>query len=427
MYELIKKLFPISRSITGKGVVESLEIINKELNNELKLYKIKSGAKVFDWVVPDEWNINEAYIITPDGKKICDFKENNLHVLNYSQPINKYISLNELQQNLYSLPEIEEAIPYVTSYYKKRWGFCISQKERNQLKPGIYKVFVDSQYNKNGSLVYAEYVLNSKKKSIKDEILISTYICHPSLANDSISGVVVAVELLKWIKKLNNIKELSYNYRFVFVPETIGSIVYINQNLSNLKNNIKAGFVLTCMGDNMNYSLIHSPDKDTMADKVAFHVLKDKNNFKEFDFNEAGSDERQYCSPLVDLPVCGICRTKYGNFKQYHTSLDNLDFVSENALKNSLEAMKEIVETIEINKKYITTTFCEPHLGKYGLYPTLNSNTENKNEYIYKKFLSFCNGKNDCIDIANRIGVKAYKIREIIEQLKQNNLIREVC
>lgn len=424
MYELVKKLFPICRSITGNGFRESLEILNKELNNIMNIHQIKSGTSVFDWTVPDEWNIKDAYIITPDGKKICDFKKNNLHIMNYSTPINQEMSLSELDSHLYSLPDMEDAIPYVTSYYKKRWGFCISHKERLKLKNGIYKVFIDSSHNPNGVLNYADFVIPANNKT-DDEILISTYLCHPSMVNNEISGPVVATYLAKWILENKDTLNLKYNYRFVFIPETIGSICYLSKNLIQLQKNVKAGFNLSCLADNLAYSLIHTPCSNTLSDKAAMHVLKDKKNFKEYDFLDSGSDERQYCSPLINLPICGICRSKYNEYTQYHTSLDDLNFINNaEGLENSLDTMIEIIKTIETNQIYISNVFCEPNLGKRGLYPTLSILKNDKSSYYYRKFIALCDGKNDCIDIAERLGIKAYELKKVALTLLEKKLIR---
>lgn len=424
IYNLAKKLYPINRSLTGQGFRDSLKIIDEELGGEvLNIYEIKSGTKVYDWTVPDEWHINDAYIITPGGEKICDFKALNLHVLGYSEAIDKEVSLKELNEHLYSLENNQDAVPYVTSYYQRRWGFCIKHSDRLKLKDGIYKVFIDSRHDENGVLNYADYVIKSSYDN-KDEILISTYLCHPSLANDNLSGPCVATYLIKELLKIKEQKGLKYNYRFVFIPETIGSIVYISKHLEHLQKNVKAGFVLTCLGDDMAYSILHSPDENTLADKVAYHVLHTKNNFYKYGYANRGSDERQYCSPLVGLPVVGICRSKYSEYMQYHTSLDNLDFISEKGLSGGFSAMLEIIKTLEINEIYISTTFCEPQLGKRGLYRSLS--IKNAGRPIITDILAFTNGKNDVIDISNKLNLKAYELENEINVLLEHNLIKKV-
>lgn len=418
MYELAKELFPIPRSITGQGFRDSLEILNKTLGGGIiKFHSIKSGTKVFDWIVPDEWNVKEAYILTPEGEKICDFKKHNLHLVNYSEAINKEIELEELQKHLYSIEEMPDAIPYVTSYYKKRWGFCITHNERKKLKKGKYKVFIDAKHDKNGVLNYADFILPSTQ-NLKDEILISTYLCHPSMANNELSGPVVAIFLAKW---LLNLKERRYNYRFVLIPETIGSIAYLSKHLEHLKKHVKAGFVLSCLGDDKAYSLIHTPKENTLSDKVALHTLKNKENFKAFSFLDRGSDERQYNAPLVNLGIVGVCRTRYGDYKNYHTSKDDLNFISPKGLSGGLKAMEEILLNLEINAVYENTLVCEPNLGKRGLYHTLSTANDIP---LACNFLAYCDGQNDLIDIANILNMQAYEFKELLEKILAYKLLR---
>ncbi|RTJ08521.1 aminopeptidase [Campylobacter jejuni] len=418
MYELACELFPIPRSITGQGFRASLEILNKTLGGGiLKFHSIKSGAKVFDWIVPDEWNVKEAYIITPEGEKICDFKKHNLHLLNYSEAIDQEIELEELQDHLYSIEEIPDAIPYVTSYYKRRWGFCLAHNERKKLKKGKYKVYIDAKHDENGVLDYADFILPSTQNS-KDEILISTYLCHPSMANNELSGPVVAIFLAKWLLSL---KERKYNYRFVIIPETIGSIVYLSKHLEHLKKHVKAGFALSCLGDDHAYSLIHTPKENTLSDKVALHTLKNKENFKAFSFLDRGSDERQYNAPLVNLGIAGVCRTKHGEYKQYHTSKDDLNFISEKGLMGGLSSMQEIILNLEINAVYENTIVCEPNLGKRGLYHTLSTANDIP---LACNFLAYCDGENDIIDIANILNMQAYEFKELLEKIKFYGLVK---
>lgn len=440
MFALCEKLFPICRSITGAGFRQSLELLNAELGGIMQMHSIKSGTKVFDWVVPPEWNCEDAYIIMPDGEKICDFKVNNLHLMSYSTPIDAQMSLDELNEHLYSLEHLPNAIPYITSYYERRWGFCISHNERKRLKKGIYKVYINSKLDENGVLNYADLVIPATIKS-KDEVLISSYLCHPSMANNELSGPVVATFLAKTLLQgggggrlaaakntqiggVNfDFSERKFNYRFVFIPETIGSIAYLSQHLKHLQKRVRAGFALSCIGDDKAYSLIHSPSERTLADKVALHTLCDKPNFKEFSFLFRGSDERQYCSPRVNLPVVGLCRTRYGDFKEYHTSLDNLNFISTKGLQDSLIMLKELVMNLECNDFYQSTCFCEPNLGKRGLYSTLS--LLNQPPQI-ASFLAFCDSTKDTIDIADKLGIKAYELKECINALLKHKLIKKV-
>ncbi|EAL3789243.1 DUF4910 domain-containing protein [Campylobacter coli] len=418
MYELACELFPIPRSITGQGFRDSLEILNKTLGGGiLKFHSIKSGTKVFDWIVPDEWNVKEAYIITPEGEKICDFKKHNLHLLNYSEAIDQEIELEELQDHLYSIEEMPDAIPYVTSYYKRRWGFCLTHNERKKLKKGKYKVYINAKHDENGILDYADFILPSTQNS-KDEILISTYLCHPSMANNELSGPVVAIFLAKWLLSL---KERKYNYRFVIIPETIGSIVYLSKHLEHLKKYVKAGFVLSCLGDDHAYSLIHTPKENTLSDKVALHTLKNKENFKAFSFLDRGSDERQYNAPLVNLGIVGVCRTRYGDYDGYHNSKDDLNFISEKGLMGGLSSMQEMILNLEINAVYKNTIVCEPNLGKRGLYHTLSTANDIP---LACNFLAYCDGENDIIDIANILNMQAYEFKELLEKIKFYGLVK---
>lgn len=383
----------------------------------LKFHSIKSGTKVFDWIVPDEWNVKEAYIITPEGEKICDFKKHNLHLLNYSEAIDQEIELEELQDHLYSIEKMPDAIPYVTSYYKRRWGFCLTHNERKKLKKGKYKVYIDAKHDENGVLDYADFILPSTQNS-KDEILISTYLCHPSMANNELSGPVVAIFLAKWLLSL---KERKYNYRFVIIPETIGSIVYLSKHLEHLKKHVKAGFVLSCLGDDHAYSLIHTPKENTLSDKVALHTLKNKENFKAFSFLDRGSDERQYNAPLVNLGIVGVCRTRYGDYDGYHNSKDDLNFISEKGLMGGLQSMQEIILNLEINAVYENTIVCEPNLGKRGLYHTLSTANDIP---LACNFLAYCDGENDIIDIANILNMQAYEFKELLEKIKFYGLVK---
>ncbi|EAI7252700.1 DUF4910 domain-containing protein [Campylobacter lari] len=421
MYELACELFPICRSITGEGFRQSLKILDEAMGGGiLKIHSIASGSKVFDWEVPAEWEINDAFIITPNGEKICDFKQNNLHVLNYSEGINDEISLDELQEHLYSIEDYPDAIPYVTSYYKRRWGFCIKHKDRVKLKEGKYKVFIDAKHHENGVLNYADLLIPSTQDA-KDEILISSYLCHPSMANNELSSPIVATFLAKWLLGL---EERKYNYRFIFTPETIGSIVYLSKHLKHLQKYTKAGFALSCIGDDNAYSLIHTPSENTLADKVALYTLKEKNNFKEFSFLDRGGNERQFCAPLVNLPVVGVCRTRFSDYKEYHTSKDDLNFISEKGLQGGLKAMQEIIMNLEINEIYQNTVFCEPNLGKRDLYHTINTSLTNSQIPISCNFLAYCDGQNDVLDIASKINIQAYELKNLIEKLKFSGLIK---
>jgi len=416
MHELCHKLFPICRSITGNGFRQSLDILREHVPN-LKVIEVPTGTKCFDWEVPKEWNIKDAYIVAPDGKKICDFKQSNLHVLGYSTPINKVISLDELKEHLYSLPDQPDAIPYVTSYYKERWGFCITQKERDQLEPGEYHVSIDSEL-KNGSLTYGELIIPGDSDK---EVFISSYLCHPSMANNELSGPVVTTFLAKW---LTSLKKRKYTYRIVIIPETIGSITYLSRNYKYMKNNVVAGFNVTCVGDERAYSYLPSRYGDTVSDKVAKHVLKHSQpDFVTYSFLDRGSDERQYCSSGIDLPICSIMRTKYGCYPEYHTSLDDLTLVTPAGLLGGYEVLKKSIKCLELDETLCSTVLCEPQLGKRGLYPTISTKDSGSQVRDMMNFLAYCDGNLSNIEIAEKIDVLLLDIKDIIEKLKKEGVL----
>ena len=417
MYSFAKKIFPYNRSLTGEGVRKTLRDIKKILP-KLKIKSAISGLRVFDWTIPPEWKINEAYIIKPDGKKICDYSENNLHIMSYSTNVNKKITLKELNKHLHSLPKKPTAIPYVSSYYEKAWGFAISHNERKNLKKGIYKVVIKSSFFK-GKMNYGELFLKGKTK---DEIFLSTYICHPSMANNEISGITVLTFLANWIQKKVNTR---YSYRIIFVPETIGSIFYINKNLKKLKKNVKAGFVLTCVGDNRAFSYLPSRKGDSLSDDVVKHVLKWKvKKFKSYSWLDRGSDERQFCSPGVDLPICLLMRTKFAAYPEYHTSLDKLGtVVTSKGLNKSLELYKYCLEILENNFKPKTNILCEPFLSKRNLYPTLHTKRLSNYYQIILNLFSLSDGKTSLLKIADICNVPIWELFNISKILKKNKII----
>ena len=416
MHGLCRELIPICRSITGDGFRKSLAILSRDLPN-LKTIEVPTGTKCFDWEVPKEWNIKAAYIIDPNGEKICDFSVSNLHVVGYSIPIRKTISLEELQKNLHSLPDQPDAIPYITSYYKERWGFCIAENQRKQLKPGKYKVFIDSEL-KHGSLTYGELIIpgNSEK-----EIFVSSYLCHPSMANNELSGPVVTTFLAKWISALKNRK---YTYRIIIIPETIGSITYLSRNYKKMKCNVIAGFNVSCIGDERAYSYLPSRYGNTLSDVVAKHVLKHLHpDFISYSFLDRGSDERQYCSPGVDLPVCSIMRTKYGCYPEYHTSLDDLELVTPDGLLGGYNVLKTSIECLESNETLCTEVLCEPQLGKKGLYPTISTKNSGSQVENMMNFLAYCDGISTNLEIAEKINLPLWDLQCVIDKLKKAKLL----
>ena len=417
IHSFAKELWPINRSLTGEGIRQTLAKIKTHIP-ELAVHCVPSGTDVFDWKVPQEWHVNDAYIMTPSGKKICDFKQNNLHLVGYSIPIRTKLSLADLQNHLYSLPEQPDAIPYITSYYKERWGFCISHDERQKLEDGVYEIVVDSKLF-DGALNYGEVILQGQSDK---EIFLSTYICHPSMANNELSGVVVTTYLVKWLMQQKN---RYYRYRIVFIPETIGSITYISRNLSQMKQNIIAGFNVTCIGDERHYSYLPSRAGNTISDDIAKHVLKWVcPQFVNYGWNDRGSDERQYCSAGVDLPIASIMRTKYGEYPEYHTSLDNLsDVVTPQGLAGGYEALRLALELLERNDYFTANILCEPNMGKRGLYPTLSTKESGKSVRLMMNFLSYCDGKHSLLDIADKNHVPAWELYDIVDTLTEHGLI----
>lgn len=420
MYELCRQLFPICRSITGDGFRESLAILQKHIP-ELKIYEVPSGTKCFDWEVPPEWNIRDAYVLDPDGRKVIDFNKSNLHVVGYSIPVNKVVSLTELQEHLYSLPDQPDAIPYITSYYKRRWGFCISENQRRELKDGDYTVVIDSSLEQ-GSLAYGELRIPGKRK---EEIFLSTYLCHPSMANNELSGPVVTTFLAKW---LSGLKDRTYSYRIIIIPETIGSITYLSRNVEEMKKDVVAGFNITCIGDERTYSYLPSRSGDTLSDQVSRHVLKHLYpGYVSYSFLDRGSDERQYCSPGIDLPVCSIMRSKYGCYPEYHTSLDDLNLVTPDGLNGGYTALKMAIECLEKNEILKSNILCEPQLGKRGLYPTISTKNTAEKVKNMMNIIGYSDGKTSLLDIANIIDVPMWELYEVVEKLKREDVLESVA
>jgi aminopeptidase-like protein len=418
MHKWVTDLFPINRSITGNGVRETLSYFQKLLPN-LKIHSIPSGTKVYDWDIPQEWVIKNAYIIHENGEKILDFKDNNLHIVGYSEPINEWITLENLQKHLHSIPNQPDAIPYVTSYYKKYWGFCLCENRRKELKDGKYHVVIESDFI-SGVLNYGELIIPGE---LKEEILLSTYICHPSMANNELSGPVVTAAISLWISEISNRK---YTYRIIFIPETIGAISYIYFNFNHLKKYTKAGFQLTCIGDERCYSFLPTKYGNTLSDEAALHVLKYIDpDFIKYTFLSRGSDERQFCSPGIDLPIASIMRSKYGEYPEYHTSHDDLKLVTAKGLEGGFNVVKKSIEAIEINCIPIVTVLCEPQLGKRGLYPTLStSNSKQVNVKTMMNLIAYSDGTNTLLKIAEIIGVPIWEIQPIFNQLLLHGILK---
>jgi len=417
-----KILFPINRSITGEGLKKTLKIIQKEFP-KIKIKKIQSGTRVFDWKVPEEWNIKDAYVLDKYKKKIINFKKNNLHIIGYSIAINKILNKAKLLKNLHCLKKQPNAIPYITSYYKKIWGFCITYNQKKIIDKDYkandkFKVVIKSNLNKKGYLNYGELIL---KGDSAQEILISTYVCHPSMANNELSGPIVSMGLIDYFQK----KRLKKTLRFIFIPETIGSITYLNQNLVKLKKNVIGGFNISCIGDERQHSCMFSKYKNSPSDHAiiqAYKNLKIK-KYKIYPFLERGSDERQYCSPGVDLPISSIFRTKYGDYPEYHTSLDNFDLVTLKGVIGGYKVTKEAINILLENIYPVNKILCEPQMGRRGLYPTLSTKYKSF-EGKYMDFLQYADGKNCLKDISKLIKINHNITKKIYLKLKNNNLFQ---
>ncbi len=418
MYNLVKRLFPICRSITGNGVRETLNLIKKHI--PLNIHEVATDTKVFDWTVPKEWNIKDAYVKNSAGKKVIDFKESNLHVLNYSVPIKRKMKLKELKKYLFTLPDYPDWIPYFTSYYKEEWGFCLSHNEFRHLKEGTYEVFIDSTLKK-GHLTYGELFLPGKKK---DEILLTCYICHPSLCNDNLSGIALLTFLASSLRKL----KLNYSYRFLFIPETIGAITWLSLN-ENKISNIKFGLVATCAGDSGDSTYKKTRAGNTLLDKIAEKVLLDSGQpYKIIDFFPAGSDERQFSSPGFKLPIGSLMRTPYGCYPEYHTSADNLDFIKAAKLQDSLNKYLEIIFILENDARFINLNpKGEPQLGRRGIYDMLGGvRTEKIDQSALLWVLNFSDGQNTLLDIAVRSGINFWLIKKAAGLLLSKNLLKVI-
>ena len=432
------KVFPFMRSLTGKGNVKTLKVFQSYIP-ELQIKSFDCNSNVYDWKVPSEWNVKQAYIEDKNKKKIVNYINQNLHLVSYSIKVNKRITKSELLSHLYSNSKIKNAIPYVTSYYSKRWGFCVSYNQLKEIKKKYnkkdsFKVVVDSNFKKKGKMHYGEILIPGEQKK---EILISTNICHPSMANNELSGPLVALKLAKYFSKKRNKRSL----RIIFIPETIGSIAYIKKNYKRLKKNIIGGYVITCIGDNRNHSFLYSKYKNSLSDIAALKAYKKlKIKFKKYNFLERGSDERQFNSPKINLNVCSIMRTKYTKFKEYHTSLDNFNVLTKegvlggfNVVKESIKFLMRLdlnIEKKKINKNFpISKIMCEPKLSKRGLYTSLSNTSfgnKNKMSLIRKNILNFIqysDGSNSIEDISKYIKLPLLRTKKIFQICKRNKLV----
>ena len=410
MHALISELYPICRSITGNGFRKTMEIIRKHIPVEIR--EAPTGTEVFDWVVPREWNIRDAYVKNSKGERVIDFQRSNLHVVSYSTPVSGRFSLSELKDHLFTIPEHPGWIPYRTSYYSESWGFCLSHEEYLKLEDGIYDVLIDSTLE-DGHLTYGELCLPGNGP---DEVLLSSHACHPSLCNDNLSGVSLLTFAAKTLAELPR----KYTYRFLFIPGTIGAITWLFLNQDKVSN-IKHGLVVTGVGDPGPVSYKKSRRGATEIDRAAVQVLKNSGtDCRILDFSPYGYDERQYCSPGFDLPVGRLSRTPYGEYPEYHTSADNLDFVRAEHLEDSFRVLMEILFAVENNGTYVSLNpQCEPNLGKRGLYSSYGPE-----QLAMLWVMNLSDGQNDLLDIAERSGVSFRDIHKAANLLFENNLLR---
>jgi aminopeptidase-like protein len=416
MHALVRRLYPLCRSITGDGVRETLAVVGEHL--DLTVHEVPTGTQVLDWTVPQEWNIRDAYIAR-DGERVVDFQELNLHVVGYSVPVDETMPLAELRKHLHTLPDQPSLVPYRTSYYAPTWGFCLAQSTLDEMPEGDYEVRIDSTLA-DGSLTYAEHVVPGQ---VEDEVIVSCHVCHPSLANDNMAGVAVAVELARWLAL--SLENPYYTYRFIFAPGTIGAITWLARNRERV-DRVKHGIVLACAGDRGSLTYKQSRRGDAEIDRVLAHVLRDRpHEIREF--SPYGYDERQYCSPGFDLGVGSLTKTPYAGYPEYHTSGDNPDFVTEESLVDTLEACQEAVAILESNRTYVNLSpYGEPQLGKRGLYSSLGGRSDAKDAQLAMLWvLNLSDGTNDLLAIADRARLPFSAVAAAADALHAAGLLKD--
>jgi aminopeptidase-like protein len=417
LYDLVTALYPICRSITGDGIRQSLRLLQQHV--PLTLCEVPTGTQVFDWAVPKEWNIRDACIMNSKGERVVDFKQNNLHVVNYSIPVRKRMGLTELKQHVYTLPEKPDWIPYRTSYYKETWGFCMSQRRLDELPDDEYEVCIDSTLEP-GYLTYGEFRIQG---ATDEEILISCHSCHPSLCNDNLSGMTVAAKLAECLAGVS----LRYSYRFLWLPGTIGAITWLAQNESVIPR-IRHGLVLSCIGDSGQFTYKSSRRGNAEIDRVVANVLQSSGNkFQLTDFSPIGYDERQYCSLGINLPVGCFMRTPNGKFSQYHTSADDLNLVTAPALAESAFQLLNIISVLEDNYRYLNLNpKCEPQLGRRGLYRLVGGTSSTDFEDAMLWVLNLSDGDHSLLSIAERSKLNFAIISKVADQLVKTGLLERL-
>jgi len=415
--ELVERLFPVCRSITGDGLRRTLEIIGEHI--ELAVSEVPTGTEVLDWTVPREWNIRDAWVKDPNGRKVIDFAEHNLHIVGYSTPIHEVMPLARLREHLHTLPEQPTLIPYRTSYYAERWGFCLRHDVLESLADGDYEVCVDSTLA-DGHLSYGEHVVPGE---LTDEVIVSCHVCHPSLANDNMAGVAVAVELAKRLAA----QKPRYTYRFIFAPGTIGAITWLARNFERV-DRIHGGLTIACAGDRGSVTYKRSRRGDAPVDRAVEHVLRESGRAHTvLDFSPYGYDERQYCSPGFNLGVGSLTRTPYAGYPEYHTSGDNPDFVTEESMADTLETLWEAVTVLERDRRYVNLSpYGEPQLGRRGLYDSLGGRSDTKQAQLAMLWvLNLSDGEHSLLDVAQRSGLPFATVADAADALRGAGLVKE--
>jgi aminopeptidase-like protein len=413
MHALVRRLYPLCRSITGDGLRETLAIVGEQL--PLTVHEVPTGTEVLDWTVPAEWNIRDAYIADASGRRIVDFREHALHVVGYSEPVHATMSLAELRPHLHTLPEAPDLIPYRTSYYAPAWGFCLAQSTLDAMADGEYEVRIDSTLA-DGHLTYAEHVVPGR---VADEVIVSCHVCHPALANDNMAAVAIAVELAR------TLVNPYYTYRFIFAPGTIGAITWLARNAARVEQ-VRHGVVLACAGDRGRLTYKRSRRGDAEIDRALAYVLRDRpHEIREF--SPYGYDERQYCSPGFDLGVGCLTRTPYAEYPEYHTSGDDPDLVSAESMVDTLDVLREAVAVLEVNRRYVNLSpYGEPQLGRRGLYDSLGGRSDAKQAQLAMLWvLSFADGENTLLDIAERAGLPFDAVAAAATALADAGLVKE--
>lgn len=417
LHNVARELFPINRSITGDGVRQTLRELQR-LVPHLRIHEVPTGQQVLDWTIPDEWNVSQAFVADESGQRVLDFAECNVHLVSYSTPVNEVLPLASLRDHLHVDPVHRTAIPYVTSYYNRNWGFCLSAEQLESLPDAEYRAVVESSL-RPGSLTYADLVLPGETPA---EVLVSTYICHPSLANNELSGPMVALGLALWLQSLPRRR---YTYRFVFAPETIGAITYIAHNLETLREKVVAGINLTCIGDDGDYSYLASRIGDSPFDRIARRQVRKRPNSVEYTYLDRGSDERHYGMPGVDVPMISLMRTKYGRYPEYHTHLDDLTVVTPSGLQGGLDLVRDCIDELEQSDYLRGTVLGEPQLGRRGLYHTMHARTVADEVLLRTHILAYSDGEHSVADLSELLDVPEETITQFVNELAEHNLVTQ--